>query len=165
MLPAIQPVEVRDAVNAKEHGFPYDTVQMPLNVMDAHYQSFGAKVVPEARRQEMGVLGMKPLGSGVFFKSKALGKGAINPVECLQYSMSLPTSVVITGCDEMGVLMQALYAALSFDPGKFQRESLLARTADDAKAGEWEKYKTSQDFDSTAKHSWWLETGSLKKTS
>jgi hypothetical protein len=108
---------------------------------------------------------MKPFGSGVFFKSPALGKQKISTLECLHYPMTLPTSVVITGCEELGVLMQALYAALSFDAKKAaaQRRDLLARTADDARAGAWEKYKTSQDFDSTEKHPWWLDTGSLKK--
>jgi aryl-alcohol dehydrogenase-like predicted oxidoreductase len=151
---------------ARKQGFAYDTVQMPLNVMDAHYQSFAARVVPVATGAGLGVLGMKPFGSGVFFKSKALGKGTISTLECLQYPMSLPTSVVITGCEELGVLMQALYAALTFEEKKVTagREALLARTASDARAGEWEKYKTSEEFDGTTKHPWWLETGSLKKS-
>jgi aryl-alcohol dehydrogenase-like predicted oxidoreductase len=152
---------------ARKHGFKYDTVQMPINVMDAHYQSFAARVVPVASVDGAGVLGMKPFGSGVFFKSKALGKGAVSTLECLQYPMSLPTSVVITGCEELGVLMQALYSALTFDPNKaaLVRDALLARTAADGNAGTWEKYKTSEDFDGTTKHPWWLETGSLKKSS
>jgi hypothetical protein len=151
---------------AKQHGFHFDAVQMPINVMDAHFDSFAAKVVPVAVEQGIGVLGMKPLGSGVFFKSKALGKGGISPTECLQYPMGLPTSVVITGCDELGVLMQALDAALRFDASKSAGKAaagLLQRTADDAKAGEWEKYKTEDRFDGTAQHPWWMETASLKK--
>jgi aryl-alcohol dehydrogenase-like predicted oxidoreductase len=151
---------------AREHGFHYDTVQMPLNVMDAHYQSFGAKVVPVATREGTGVLGMKPFGSGVFFKSKTLGKEKVSTLECLQYPMSLPTSVVITGCEEMGILMQALYAAMTFDETKVKatRDDVLARSAPEAGEGEWEKYKTSEQFDGTAKHPWWMETASLKKT-
>jgi aryl-alcohol dehydrogenase-like predicted oxidoreductase len=151
---------------AREHNFHYDTVQMPINVMDAHYQSFGDKVVPVAAKDDVGVLAMKPFGSGVFFKSKALGKGKVSTLDCLQYPMSLPTSVVITGCEEMGVLMQALYAALTYNPGKVaaRRDKFLAQTAPDAAAGEWEKYKTSDQFDGTAQHPWWLETASLKKT-
>jgi aryl-alcohol dehydrogenase-like predicted oxidoreductase len=151
---------------ARQHRFQYDTVQMPLNVMDAHYQSFGARVVPVANRDGVAVLGMKPFGSGVFFKSQALGKGKVSTLECLQYPMSLPVSVVITGCEEPGILMQALYAALTFDPQKVQpsRENVLARTADDARTGAWEKYKTSEDFDGTTQHPWWLETASLKKS-
>jgi aryl-alcohol dehydrogenase-like predicted oxidoreductase len=151
---------------AKQHGFHFDAVQMPLNVMDAHYESFGAKVLPVAVREQMGIIGMKPLGSGVFFKSHVLGKGIISPTECLQYPMSLPTSVVITGCDDMGVLMQALHAALTYDPKQRAATpaAVLSRTAPDAGKGEWEKYKTSDEFDGTAKHEWWLETASVKKT-
>jgi aryl-alcohol dehydrogenase-like predicted oxidoreductase len=150
---------------ARKQGFHFDTVQMPVNVLDAHYQSFGARVVPVAAGEGVGVLAMKPFGSGVFFKSPALHQGAISTLDCLQYPMSLSTSVVITGCEELGVLMQALYAALTFDEKKVaaRRDALLARTATDAKAGEWERYKTSEEFDGTTKHPWWLETGSLKK--
>lgn len=150
---------------AQAQGFHYDTVQMPLNVMDAHYQSFGAKVLPVARKAETGILAMKPFGSGVFFKSKVLGKGKISTLDCLQYPMSLDTSVVITGCEELGVLMQALYSAMTFDPTKAAgaHDDLLARTAAEGKEGMWERYKTTNVFDGTAKHPWWLETGSLKK--
>jgi aryl-alcohol dehydrogenase-like predicted oxidoreductase len=151
---------------AKQHGFAFDTVQMPVNVMDAHYDSFTTQVLPVAVREHVAVLGMKPFGSGVFFKSKALGDKGITPTQCLQYPMSLPTSVVITGCDQLGVLMQALDAALRFDakaaPGK---SAVLEKTAAEAGEGQWEKYKTSDTFDGTAKHPWWLETASLKKPS
>jgi aryl-alcohol dehydrogenase-like predicted oxidoreductase len=150
---------------AREHKFRYDTVQMPVNVMDAHYQSFGRQVIPVATRDGTAVLGMKPFGSGVFFKSKALGKGGLDPVTCLQYPMSLPTSVVITGCDDLGVLMQALQAAYTFDSKRsVAPDQVLARSAPDAGEGEFEKYKTSDRFDGTAQHPWWLETASLEKT-
>src|SRR5437660_1270490 len=80
---------------AAEHGFHFDTVQMPLNVMDAHFRSFTHMVLPELVKQEIGVLGMKSIGSGVILKS-----GVVTAVECLQYAMNLPTSVVITGIDK-----------------------------------------------------------------
>jgi len=136
---------------------------MPLNVMDAHYQSFGARVVPELQKVEAGVLGMKPLGSGLFLKSGPLADRTVTPTECLHYSMSLPTSVVITGCDTLGVLMQGIDAAYRWKPmDDAAKKSLLARTAPVAMAGEWEKYKTSGAFDGTAQHPWWLETASIK---
>src|SRR6266480_3636907 len=84
---------------AREHGFPFDTVQMPLNVMDAHYRSFEKLVLPELVRQSIGVLGMKSMGDGVILKSRT-----VTPVECLQYALNLPTSVVITGIDTMEIL-------------------------------------------------------------
>ncbi len=74
---------------AAEHGFHFDTVQMPLNVMDAHFRSFTHMVLPELVKQQIGVLGMKSMGSGVILKS-----GVVSPVECLHYAMNLPTSVV-----------------------------------------------------------------------
>src|SRR5205807_6794655 len=77
---------------ASEHGFHFDTVQMPLNIMDAHFRSFGQMVVPEALKQGVGILGMKSMGDSMILKSKT-----VTPTECLHFAMNLPTSVVITG--------------------------------------------------------------------
>src|SRR3982074_114276 len=96
---------------AMEHGFAFDTAQMPLNVMDAHYRSFERLAVPEAGRHGIGVLGMKSMGNGIILKSKT-----VTPTECLHYALNLPTSVVITGCDSMAILDQAFAAAESFHP-------------------------------------------------
>src|SRR5688572_8665582 len=106
-------------------GFTFDAVQMPLNVMDPHYKSFEKKVLPVLLKHDIGVLGMKALGSGDILKSKV-----VSPIECLHYAMNLPTSVVITGCDSQKVLEQALSAARDFKPlSKDQVQALLARTA------------------------------------
>ena len=148
---------------ARAHSFTFDTVQMPLNVMDAHYDSFHG-VLPAATADGAGVLGMKPLGSGLFFKSAPLAQGAVTPMDCLHYAMGLPTSVVITGCDTVGILKQALDAAYRYRaPTEQERHALLAKTAPAATRGEWERYKTSEMFDGTAQHPWWLETASLKQ--
>jgi predicted aldo/keto reductase-like oxidoreductase len=156
-------IHLKMLATAEKHGFTFDTVQMPVNVMDAHYDSFAARVIPEATKHHMGVLGMKPLGSGLFFRSAPLASRTVTPTECLQYAMSQGTSVVITGCDTMGILMQGLDAAMRWKPmPEMARQSLLARTAPVAAAGEWEKYKTSGAFDGTAQHPWWLETASIK---
>jgi aryl-alcohol dehydrogenase-like predicted oxidoreductase len=145
------------------HGFTFDTVQMPLNVMDAHYDSFEREVLPVLVKHEIGVLGMKPLGSGLFFKSRPLGERAVTPADCLQYTMNLPTSVVITGCDTLGILKQGIDAAFRFKPMDGARvKAILGRTKSVAGFGEWEKYKTSKIFDGTAQHPWWLQTASLK---
>ena len=142
---------------ARRHGFRFDTVQMPLNVMDAHFESFERAVLPVLEREQIGVLGMKPMGSGVLLESKAA-----SPLECLRYAMSLPTSVVITGCDTLGVLRQAIHTALTFEPlSERERQELLARTAAAARAGAYEQYKTTQRFDSTAQHPQWLESASM----
>ena len=98
---------------AFNHGFTFDTVQMPLNVMDAHFKSFAKKVVPVLTKHGIGVLGMKSMGDGFVLKSNV-----VTPVECLHYAMNLPTSVVITGCDSLQILEQALEAARTFKPLK-----------------------------------------------
>src|SRR5947207_5311838 len=106
---------------AAEHGFLFDTVQMPLNVMDAHYRSFGQLVVPELVKRNIGVLGMKPLANGILLKSKT-----VTAVEALHYALNLPTSVVITGIDRMEILEQALEVVRTFRPLTAQEvESLL----------------------------------------
>src|SRR5438105_206886 len=93
------------------HQFTFDSVQMPLNVMDAHYNSFEKKVLPVLVKHGIGVLGMKPMGDKQILNSKTA-----SPIECLHYAMNLPTSVVITGCDSLKILQQALDAARSFKP-------------------------------------------------
>ncbi len=133
---------------AAAHGFVFDTVQMPLNVMDAHFNSFGQRVLPAALGRGMGVLAMKPMGSHFILDSKV-----VTPVECLHYAMSLPVSVVITGCDSLPILHQALDAARTFQPlTADQSKALLARTAAAAQDGKYELYKISQHFDTTAQH-------------
>jgi aryl-alcohol dehydrogenase-like predicted oxidoreductase len=137
---------------AEDRGFTFDTVQMPLNVMDAHYRSFEKRVLPELMKRRIGVLGMKPLANGIILRS-----GTVTATECLQYALHLPTDVVITGIDSMEVLEQALEAARTFRP-LTEREvaALLERTADAALGGEFEPFKTSSVFDSTAQHPEWL---------
>jgi len=137
---------------ALAHGFTFDAVQMPLNVMDAHYNSFEKKVLPVLVEHKIGVLGMKPMGDKIILKSKTA-----TPVECLHYAMNLPTSVVITGCDSIDILHQALEAARSFKPmGSSEVAQLLAKTDTAAKNGEFERYKISHDFDGTYQNPQWL---------
>ncbi len=137
---------------AAEHGFHFDTAQMPLNVMDAHFRSFAQLAVPELVKQEIGVLGMKSMGDGVILKSRV-----VTPIECLHYSLSLPTSVVITGIDKPEILDQAFEAVRTFKPlDRNQVSALLAKTKEAAMAGKYELFKTSSHFDSTAKHPDWL---------
>jgi len=137
---------------SKAHDFHFDTVQMPLNLMDAHYASFGQKVLPVLVKEEIGVLGMKPIGSGLILNSKT-----VSAVECLHYAMNLPTSVVITGCDSMHILNQALDAARTFKPlTQEQVEALLAKTAPVAGEGKFEGYKTTNNFDGTIQNPQWL---------
>jgi aryl-alcohol dehydrogenase-like predicted oxidoreductase len=137
---------------AAAHRFHFDTVQMPLNVMDAHYHSFEKKVVPLAVAQGIAVLGMKPMGSGMVLQSKTVA-----PIDCLHYAMNLPTSVVITGCESMANLDQALQAAKTFRPlSAEQVAALLAKTEAVARSGSFELYKTTTQFDGTTQNPQWL---------
>lgn len=137
---------------AKKHNFHFDTVQMPLNLMDAHFRSFEKTVVPIAVSEGIGILGMKSMGSGVLLKSNTVG-----PADYLRYALSLPASVVITGIDSMDILNQALDVARNFKPlTQNQKQELLAMTANAASNGEYELFKTTSHFDSTAKNPKWL---------
>jgi len=137
---------------ASKHSFTFDAVQMPLNVMDTHFNSFEKKVLPVLLKSDIGVLGMKPMGDHVILESKTA-----TPMECLHYAMNLPTSVVITGCDSLPILQQALQAARSFQAmDSSQVAMLLAKTAKAADAGQYELYKTSHRFDGTYANPQWL---------
>jgi predicted aldo/keto reductase-like oxidoreductase len=106
---------------AVQHGFKFDTCQMPLNVMDAHYRSFANLVVPECVQQNIAVLGMKSLANGILLESKT-----VTAIECIHYAMSLPTSVVIAGLDSMKVLDQALEAVRTYRPFDENQQQCLA---------------------------------------
>jgi uncharacterized protein len=145
-------IHLKMLVTAFAHQFTFDAVQMPLNVMDAHYDSFEKKVLPVLVKHDIGVLGMKPMGDSIILRSKTA-----SATECLHYAMNLPTSVVITGCDSLPILQQALDAARSFQPmAKEEVSQLLARTAGAAGKGEYELYKTSHNFDGTYQNPQWL---------
>ncbi|HYR51554.1 MAG TPA: aldo/keto reductase [Candidatus Dormibacteraeota bacterium] len=137
---------------AAQHGFKFDTVQMPLNLFDAHYRSFAKLVVPELVKQGIGILGMKSMANGFLLRSNTA-----TALECLQYALNLPTSVVITGIDSLKILDQALEAVRSFRPMSDQDLApLLAKTAAAASGGEFEPFKTTSIFDGTAQNPEWL---------
>ena len=137
---------------AAQNNVRFDTVQMPLNVMDAHFRSFEKLVVPELVKNKIGVLGMKSLGESYILRSNT-----VTAIECLHYAMNLPTSVVITGIDSMRILDQAIEAARTFKPmDASQVAALLARTQTAALKGEFERYKTTTQNDSTAQNPAWL---------
>jgi predicted aldo/keto reductase-like oxidoreductase len=137
---------------AAEQGVHFDTVQMPLNVMDAHYRSFEKLVLPALVKQKIGVLGMKSMANGHILRS-----GTVTPIECLHYALNLPTSVVITGIDSLEILEQAFEAARTFKPlSKEHVNTLLAKTRTAASRGEFELFKTASIYDATAQNPEWL---------
>lgn len=145
-------VHLRMLQIAAKYRFRFDAVQMPLNVMDAHFRSFEKQVVPELVRENIGVLGMKSMGDGMILASKT-----VTATECLRYAMSLPTSTVITGIDSMKILQQDLDAVKHFQPlTATEVKDLLGRTAVASTDGRFERFKTTNGFDGTATHPQWL---------
>ena len=137
---------------AKQHNFHFDTVQMPVNVMDAHFRSFTKQVIPVANEQGIGVLAMKTLAGRAILQSKTA-----TAVECLHYALSQPVSVVITGMDSAPILEQAFTVMKDFKPyTKEQTDALLARTRDAALTGQYEAFKTTARVDGTARRPDWL---------
>ena len=138
---------------AAERGFLFDAVQMPLNVMDAHFRSFAHLVLPYLVEHGIAVLGMKTFADSVLLKSGA----PIAPIEYLHYSLNLPTSVVITGIESQRDLDQAFEAVRSFQPmDRAAVAELLGRSRPYALDGKFELFKTSATFDGTAKNPQWL---------
>ncbi len=129
---------------AARYGFRFDTVQKPLNVMDAHFRSFAHRVLPRLVEARIGVLGMKTFGGadGIILKNKA-----IEPIDCLHYSLNLPTSVVITGIDDQKVLDQAFEAVKTFQPmSEEEIPAIVAKTQRVATDGKYELFKTFLPF-------------------
>ena len=142
---------------ADRAGFAFDTIQFPLNVMDAHFKSFEKKVLPVALQKGLGILHMKPLGGGFILDSKTATAD-----ECLRYALNQPTSVMITGCDSLGILDQAIAATINFKPmSDAEVQALLDKTAGAAMQGKFERFKSSEYFDSTTKHPHWLEDAKI----
>ena len=145
-------IHLRMLQTAKKNNFRFDAVQMPLNVMDAHFDSFEKQVLPRLVHEGIGALAMKPMGDPFILET-----GTASARDCLRYDLSLPVSVVITGIDSLERLDQALSVARE---SKLLSEeevaAVLARTAEAAKTGSVEKYKTSHHFDGTVHHPEWL---------
>ena len=146
---------------AKQHGFHFDTVQMPINVMDAHFRSFSQLVVQRALDEKIGVLGMKCFGDNIILKS-----GAVQPMDCLRYSLNVPVSVLITGINSKMLLDQAFSAVKAFKPmAEAEVSQLVSKTKDAAMSGKYELFKTTSHFDTTARHPDWLgsDSGPVQK--
>jgi uncharacterized protein len=139
---------------AAQNEFVFDTVQMPLNIMDAHFDSFEKTVIPVAQKTDTAVLAMKTFGDHHILDARVLG-----PLQMLHYSMNLPVASVVTGIDSMATLHQAVTAAVAFRPlSEAQVASMLARSAPLSINGALERYKTTNEFDGTIAHPEWLGT-------
>ena len=139
-------VHLRMLNEARQHNFHFDTVQMPLNVMDAHFRSFTHEVLPVLNREGIAPLGMKCFGDHFILESNT-----VKPMECLHYCLNLPIAVQITGIDSTQILDQAIEAATTFKPlSQAEVASILERTKPAAMTGKFELYKTTAHFDGTA---------------
>jgi diketogulonate reductase-like aldo/keto reductase len=137
---------------ARQHNVHFDAVQLPLNVMDAHFRSFERDVLPVLQRDGIAPLGMKAFGHPYILHSNT-----VTPIEALHYCLNLPIAVQITGIDSQQLLDQAFEAVRTFKPlAQAEVASLLERTRSAALAGKYELYKTSTRFDGTQQHPEWL---------
>ncbi len=138
---------------AAQHGFKFDTVQMPVNVFDAHFRSFTNAVIPVALKAGTGVLAMKTFGDGHLLQTNTF-----KPMDALRYGLSVPgVSVVITGMEKPAILDQAFAVTQGFKPmPKDEQAALLAGTRDAAMTGKYEPFKTTNMFDGTAQNPKWL---------
>lgn len=126
------------------HDFPFDTVQMPLNCLDGTFRSFEHRVLPEANRRGLAVLGMKSMGGS----GELVTHGVVTPAEALRYAMSLPVAVTISGMDSVGILEQNLQIARGFQRmDAAQMEHLKDRCRFDASDGRFELFKTTKKYD------------------
>jgi aryl-alcohol dehydrogenase-like predicted oxidoreductase len=145
-------VHLRMFEMAEKHGFHFDSVQMPVNVMDAHFRSFARQVIPVAQKQGTGVLAMKTFGDNFILSSNT-----VKPIEALHYGLSQPVSTVITGIDRPEILDQAIEAARTFKPlTAAQTTEILDRTRVAASEGKFELFKTTPHFDGTIQNPKWL---------
>ncbi len=120
-----------------DRGFEWDSVQMPLNIFDAHYRSFQKAVIPKALEKNIGVIAMKTCGGGGLLQS-----GVVNVAECLRYAMNLPVATVVSGMDSMDTLRQNLATAKEFEPlTDDEKQELIERTRTAAAEGRHESYK------------------------
>ncbi len=135
-----------------EQDFDWDTVQMPLNILDAHYESFQKKVLPVLVERNIGVIGMKPFADGELFETNT-----VSAIDALHYVMNLPTDVVITGIQNKHDLNQAIEAAATFTKLSDEEiKHMIDKTAPVATNGIFETYKTTIEHDGTTIHPEWL---------
>ncbi len=145
-------VHLRMFETADKHSFHFDTVQMPINVMDAHFRSFLNGVAPVAQQHGTAILAMKTFGDPYILQSNT-----VTPLEALHFGLNSPASVVITGIDSPAILEQTFQAVQSFKPmDREQVATILAKTKEAAMTGRFELFKTSSHYDGTIKNPSWL---------
>jgi aryl-alcohol dehydrogenase-like predicted oxidoreductase len=131
-------------------GYPFDTVQMPLNCFDASFRSFEREVLPEALRRGIAPIGMKSLGG----TADMIKRGAVTHEDALRYAMSLPVLTTVAGMSSIDVLRRDLLVARGFTPmTAAEMDALRAACAPTAADGRFELYKLSLRYDNPAARS------------
>jgi uncharacterized protein len=126
-------------------GFPWDTLQMPVSVLDANFNSFQKEIIPIAEQQGIGVIGMKSLASGHIFDDPTIG---ISAEEAIRYALSQPIASLCTGIDSMAILEQNLHIGREFVPMSVEEQAAAVdKVFHHAWAGQHEPFKTSFDFE------------------
>jgi uncharacterized protein len=126
--------------------FDWDTAQMPINVMDAHYRSFQNQVVPVCLDKKVGVIGMK--GYGGSSPQGIMAKSGLTAAEAYRYSLSQPVSTQVVGLTSLDQLREAVALARSFAPmSAAEQTALRDRVRDMAGDGRYELFKSTVTFD------------------
>ncbi|HKZ94293.1 MAG TPA: aldo/keto reductase [Candidatus Bathyarchaeia archaeon] len=127
-----------------QRNFKWDTVQLPVSVLDYHFRSFTQEIIPILVERKIGVIGMKSLAGG-----NAIRTGTLKAEECVRYSMSLPVSTVVVGMESLNLLKKHLKVAATFsEMSETEKSELLQRSEPFGERGEYEPYKTTKHYDS-----------------
>jgi predicted aldo/keto reductase-like oxidoreductase len=125
------------------YGYPWDAVQMPINVLDAHFKSFQNHVLPILNRRNIGVIAMKTMAGG-----HVLRTNTVTPQEALHYVWSRPVSTIVSGMDTEELLEANVTLARGFKwLSDSQQKQILDKTKDVAAEGKFEPFKTTRNYD------------------
>ncbi|MEJ2034536.1 MAG: aldo/keto reductase, partial [Deltaproteobacteria bacterium] len=126
------------------HNYPWDAVQMPVNVLDAHFRSFQRQILPLLGQRDIGAIAMKSIASGHLLRT-----GAVTPAEALAYVWSQPVATLVSGMPSSRDLRANVRLAAGFRPlSRKEQDRLLARTEKIARSGKYEPFKTTRGYDS-----------------
>jgi hypothetical protein len=128
-----------------DQDFEWDTCQMPINVLDAHYRSFQHEILPQLIQRGIAPIGMKSLGG----RGQLPDALDLSAEQCRRYSLSLPISTLVCGIQSMENLEQDVAIARDFVPmSEAELAELAGGVVEEAGDGRYEWFKSTQFFDS-----------------
>jgi uncharacterized protein len=128
-----------------DQDFEWDTCQMPINALDAHYRSFQREILPQLNRRGIGTIGMKALGG----RGQMIDELGLTAEQCRRYALSLPISTLVCGIQSIENLEQDVAIARDFSPmSEAEQQELLSSVQEEAGDGRFEWFKSTQVFDS-----------------